>query len=321
MAQANLSNKLAGFSSSALFTLTALALIWAVTSTDRTVSPIFAYVGGVVVAITPCCLPIFFFITSLAVKERRRRDAILVAMSFSAGLALITAILGVGLALTGILFRLPDVSGIVFAIGGGIGYAYAISQLFGFTLPSLGLRIPFLKKSKNSYVSAFTSGLLLGTGEIGCPNPFRYVLFSFIAASGNLVSGAYLGFLYGLGAITPLILVVLLALLGINLTTSLTRHTAKIEKIINLSFIPIGAFLVTYGVFGDNWYESTVLHDIWEHVLLKFNLIQSHSHLGGGGVLYILGNVTLLLMITIPIVLYFFKNRRGHLIRLDTRRL
>jgi len=300
-----------------LFIVSASGIFWAVTSTERSVGFLFAYVAGLVIAITPCCLPLFFFITSLAIKQKRHTDAILVSLFFGAGIAFVAAILGLALAFTGQVIGLSQVSGIVFAIGGAIGYLYAMSELFGFHIPVLGVKMPQIMQGRGRYAMVFYSGVLLGVGDIGCPNPFRYVLFSFITTTGDLLTGSSLGLLYGLGAITPLILVAFLALLGINLTSAITKHTEKIEKIINLSFVPLGAFLVTFGIFGEQWYESTPIHDVWEGVLLQFNLISPHEHFGEGGVWNMLGNVVLLLMLVVPFVIYFTR-RNSNLIKIDS---
>lgn len=302
MYQVDRETKSVGLLASVLFILFAIGMFWAVTTTNMSVGSVFAYVAGLVIAVTPCCLPLFFIITSLSIIQRRHIDAVLVSASFGLGIALFAAILGIALAVTGQLIGLPRISGVLFAIGGAIGYSYAMSELFGFHLPILGFRIPHITESRNSYAAAFSTGLLLGAGDIGCPNPFRYVLLSFIAASGNLVTGATLGFLYGLGAITPLILVALLALLGINLSNAMTKRAGKIEKVINLLFIPIGAFLVTFGVLGEGWYESTIIHDFWEAVLLRVNLIAPHGH-EDVGVVSLLGNVVLALLIFTPLAM------------------
>lgn len=317
MYQVNKQTKLIGLLASMLFTLLASGIFWAMTASDMRVSSAFAYVAGLVIAVTPCCLPLFFVITSLSIIQRRHRDALFVSASFAVGIALFAAILGMALALTGQLIGLPQISGVLFSIGGAIGYSYAMSELFGFHLPILGIRMSRINESRNSYATAFSTGLLLSMGDIGCPNPFRYVLLSFIAASGNLASGAALGFLYGLGAITPLILVALLAMLGINLSNAITRHPDKIERLVNLAFVPIGAFLITYGVFGEAWYESTIIHGSWESVLLQYGLIERHGHLGEESTLNIIGNVTLLLMTVAPLVTYLFRSHRRKLIRLE----
>ena len=108
---------------STLFALVGIALFWALTNTiDKGIGVAFAYAAGVVLAITPCCLPLFFIITSLALKEKQTKKSVLVAVSFGLGFALIALSLGVLLATTGQVLGLAQVSGIVFAIGGGIGY-------------------------------------------------------------------------------------------------------------------------------------------------------------------------------------------------------
>ena len=304
------SPKLIGLLVSVLLALFAAGMVWAITTADMSAGSIFAYVAGLVMVITPCSLPIFLVITSLSIKQKKHKDSILIAASFGAGFVVFAVILGAILALTGQVLELPQISSVLFAIGGAIGYTYAMSQLFGFHIPLLGLKIPQFKENRNSYVAAFSAGLILSVGDVGCPNPFRYVLLSFIAASGNLVDGASLGFLYGLGAITPMILVALVALLGVNLGTFLSKRGERIEKIINFSFVPIGAFLITFGLAGEMWYESTIIHDVWESILLPYNLIEPHGHIDEENIVITLGNSLLVLLIVVPFLVYFWKSRK-----------
>ncbi|MFQ6011078.1 MAG: hypothetical protein ACE5KG_02790, partial [Nitrososphaerales archaeon] len=142
--------------------------------------------------------------------------------------------------------------------------------------------------------------------EVGCPNPFRFILIAFIAASGSITTGATLGFVYGLGAVTPLILVAMLSLLGFNYGKAASKHAASLEKSVSLLFIPIGSFLMTFGIFGEGWYESTFIHDAWEHLLLRVDLISPHGH-PEVGTFILLGNIVLVLLLIIPIIGYFLR--------------
>jgi len=289
-----------------LLILSAGGIIWAILSPSSNVGIVFAFVAGLVIAITPCCLPIFFVITSLTVKKEYSKG-LLTALSFGFGFALIASVLGALLALTGDVIGLPAFSGIIFALGGGVGYTYALSQLWRFRIPIPGFKIPALQK-RGTYLSAFSAGTMISLGEVGCPNPFRFILIAFIAAAGSISTGATLGFVYGLGAVTPLILVAMLSLLGFNYGKAASRHAASLEKSVSLLFIPIGSFLMTFGIFGEAWYESTFLHDIWEHLLLRVDLISPHGHVAVGA-FSLLGNYALLLLLVIPIVGFYIKRR------------
>lgn len=289
-----------------LLILSAGGLVWAILSPSSNVGILFAFVAGLVIAITPCCLPIFFVITSLTVKKEYSKG-LLTALSFGFGFALIASVLGALLSLTGDVFGLPAFSGIVFALGGAVGYTYALSQLWHFRIPIPGFRIPSLQK-RGTYLSAFSAGTMISLGEVGCPNPFRFILIAFIAAAGSVSTGATLGFVYGLGAVTPLILVAMLSLLGFNYGKAASRHAASLEKSVSLLFIPIGSFLMTFGIFGEAWYESTFLHDIWEHLLLRVDLISPHGH-AEVATFSLFGSYALLLLLIIPIVGFYLRRR------------
>jgi len=289
-----------------LLILSAGGIIWAILSPSSNVGIVFAFVAGLVIAITPCCLPIFFVITSLTVKKEYSKG-LLTALSFGLGFASIASVLGAALSLTSNVIGLPALSGIVFAVGGAVGYTYALSQLWRFRIPMPGFRIPQLKK-RGTYLSAFSAGTMISLGEVGCPNPFRFILIAFIVAAGSISTGATLGFVYGLGAVTPLILVALLALLGFNYGKAASRHAASLEKSVSLLYLPIGSFLMTFGIFGEAWYESTVLHDVWEHLLLRVDLISPHGH-AEVAAFSLFGTYALLLLLIIPIVGFYIRRR------------
>ena len=276
-----------------------VSVSWLVSANNSIGYP-FAYASGLVMLLTPCSLPLMLVITSLTIKQKRYYDAILIALSFSIGMVLVNAALGFGLSAAGIMLSLSNISNILFAAGGAIGYLYAINELFELKIPLLGLRMP--KVTRESYIMALIIGSLLALGDIGCPNPFRYALLSFIIASSDLINGTLLGILYGFGSITPLMLIALLASLKINIVSSMIKHKARFEQMINLSFLPIGSFLITFGIFGEEWYESTIIHDIWENM---FNILEEHGDISGSWI----GSMLFLLLIIIPILAYIIKNK------------
>jgi len=62
----------------------------------------------------------------------------MVSASFGAGRALFTSALGTALAAAGQFVGLPQIKGVVFAIGGAIGYSYALGELFDVPLRFFG---------------------------------------------------------------------------------------------------------------------------------------------------------------------------------------
>ena len=292
-----MNNLLAVSISAAILVIIIISMVWFL-FIDTSINYVYAYGSGLVTLLTPCSLPILLVVTSFAIKQKHS-NALLTSISFSIGIIVFSALLGLVLSAVGIIIDLPKISNVLFMVGGIIGYMYVLNELFELRIPMLGLKIPNIKRS--SYIIAFITGLLLALGDIGCPNPFRYVLLSFIVASGELFNGTVLGLLYGLGSITPLLLITFLALLGINLTSSILRHSNKLEKAINITFLPIGAFLITFGIVGEEWYESTIIHDIWESILLQYNLLDEHSISEEAD----LGNIIFLLLIATPLLIKF----------------
>ena len=289
------------FISLAILAIIIASVAWLISISNKIDYP-FAYASGLVMLLTPCSLPILLVITSLTIKQKSYDKALLTSIAFSIGMVIFAAILGLMLSLLGLVI-LPSMNNILFAIGGSIGYTYALKELFELKIPILGLRVPSIKGS--SYMVAFTIGLLLALGDIGCPNPFRYALLSFIVAARDIFNGTMLGLLYGLGSITPLIFIATFALFGLNLTSRIVKHTHRLEQMINFSFLPIGSFLITFGVFGEEWYESTFIHDVWEAMLLQLGLVEAHDDADGSSI----ANIVFVALIAIPLLAYAIKRR------------
>ena len=74
-------------------------------------------------------------------------------------------------------------------------------------------------------------GLFLGNAGVGCPNPAFYVLLTYIASVGSVVTGGWLAFIHGVGRATPLIFLAILGLVGVNALGWIKNKKSKIDKI------------------------------------------------------------------------------------------
>lgn len=262
-----------------LFVLFVSGIVWAIFA-QKSIGFVFAYVAGVATIVTPCTLPILLFSVS-QVANKEYKKGLFSALSFGLGFVLVAGILGALFAFTGDFIGLPKISQFVFAIGGVVAYVYALSIIGNFSMPAVSLKMPQFKL-KGTYAPQFVSGAMLSAGDIGCPNPLRFILLAFIISSGSIITGAWFGLVYGLGAITPILFFSLLSLIGINITKAYTRQVETMEKMLVWVLVPLAGFLITFALFGEAWFEveANVLHSTWESILLKVNLVEVHGEMG-----------------------------------------
>lgn len=159
-----------------------------------------ALFGGLVAGVNPCCLPLYpaAAATCCAVRGDRVRPALWNAVGFLAGVALITAALGVAAALAG---------GMLAALGAWAYYVIALVPI-AMGLHSLGwLRLPLPRPgtmtARQGMLGALITGMLLSLVLAPCGTPILASVLSYAAYDGSVPYGAVLLFFYGLGAGMP----------------------------------------------------------------------------------------------------------------------
>jgi len=150
--------------------------------------------------------------------------------------------------------------------GGIAAFLFGLSEigLINFKLPSYSGKFPDFIQRQKDYMKTFLLGLLLGNAGVGCPNPAFYILLGYIATVGDLFNGWILGFVHGMGRSVPLIFLAILGTLGVNALSSVARHKEGVEKAMGWALVIIGAYLLTFGIFGHDWFVASGMHSAWE---------------------------------------------------------
>ncbi|NIP62811.1 MAG: cytochrome C biogenesis protein [Nitrosopumilaceae archaeon] len=239
-----------------------------------------AYLAGLSMIALPCTLPLVFIIVPITMNQDKRKG---LSMAVLFGLGLVTTITayGVGVAQFGKTASLDQISFTMFFIAGIAAFVFGMSQLelLKLKMPSYSGTPKFIQK-QGDYAKSFSMGLLLGNAGVGCPNPLFYWLLIHIASLGSLELGASLGVVHGVGRAVPLILMSVLAILGINATSSLKTKRETIEKLTGWMLIIIGAFLIIQGIPGGHeWYENTFIHLTWNNMVSN-TPIPAEFHIG-----------------------------------------
>lgn len=255
-----------------LFSITLIGLFWLATTPEQTVGLALSYAAGLSMIFLPCTLPLVFIIVPLSMGKDYKKG-FLMSILFGLGLTLTLTFYGISVAIIGKWLGMDQITRTMFAVAGSAAYLFGLSQLklVKFTLPEIG-GIPsfIISPSKSEYLKAFFMGLFLGNAGVGCPNPAFYVLLVFIASTGNIVYGGWLGFVHGLGRATPLIFVSILAILGVNTIGRVSKKRLTVDKIMGWALIVVGAFIFMYGLFGMYWWETSPIHQGWNSFVEKY---------------------------------------------------
>ena len=254
----------------ALFVGIFAGLWWLATASGQTVGVLLTFAAGLSMIFLPCTLPLVFVIVPLTLGQRPAKG-FLVALLFGLGISITLAIYGVIVSQLGGYFGLDKFTQYMFLFAGAIAILFGWSEL-GFIRLSppefTGAQPRWLQK-RGDYAKALGMGVLLGNAGVGCPNPAFYVILTYIAGLGSLGVGAGLGFIHGLGRAVPLLAIVILAILGVNTTKWVAARKASIDKIMGWSLVAVGAFILTYGLWGMHWWEDSIFHASWNQFVLN----------------------------------------------------
>ncbi|MAZ30188.1 cytochrome C biogenesis protein [bacterium] len=258
-----------------LFSVLLIGGFYLFTTPGQTVNLAFAYVVGLSMIVLPCTLPLAFVIVPLAMGKGPKKG-LGMALAFGLGLSITLSIYGLFIGFVGQALGLEDavgsagtVSRILFIIGGLAAFVFGLSELklIKFEMPSYKGSYPRFIQEQGDYLKAFFLGLFLGNAGVGCPNPLFYVLLGDIALTGSMVTGAWLGFIHGVGRATPLIFLAILGILGVNAVSNIASKTALVTKLTGASLIVLGAFIFISGT-SHQWYEESFVHKGWNQMVI-----------------------------------------------------
>ncbi len=244
-----------------LFSIVLFGFIYLSTTPTAAATFLLSFAGGISNIVLPCTLPLVFIIVPLAMVAGGRKG-LLMTLLFGLGLIITLSIYGGVVALIGEFLGLDAATRVMYALAGLASLIFGLSELglIRFELPSY-TGMPQFIQTQGDYVKVFLLGLLLGNAGVGCPNPVTYVVLTFAATTGNVLQGAALMAMNGLGRVIPLLFFAVLGILGINATQWLVQRTASIKKFTAWILIVLGSFILFNGIFGHLWYEGGIFHE------------------------------------------------------------
>lgn len=232
-----------------------------------------AYAAGLTMIIMPCTLPLIFLIVPMTMGKAYGKG-LLMSLLFGLGLTITITFYGAATATLGQIVGVGRSQTIIILIAGLAAYLFGLSELriLKLTIPSIQGMPSFIYK-QGDYSKSFLLGLLLGNAGVGCPNPLFYVLLLYIVGTGNVATGAVVGFVHGLGRATPLIILSILGLLGIQAAKGLVEKASVIQGFVSYSLIFLGAYLLTTAIFGIGWWNFEILNYIAWVALILFIIL------------------------------------------------
>lgn len=246
-----------------LFSVTVIGLVWLATTPTLALTFFLAYAAGLSMIILPCTLPLVFVIVPLSMGKGYRKG-LAMALLFGLGLTITLTGWGTVTAIIGKFLGVDRATRSMFFIAGAAALTFGLSELklVKFQIPTYA-GMPEFIYTRGDYLKALLLGLFLGNAGVGCPNPAFYVLLAYIATLGNILYGASMGMIHGLGRATPLVFLSILGILGVNASKSLVARAEKIERLTGYALVAIGAFILNYGLFGMYWWEAGFIHQGW----------------------------------------------------------
>ena len=264
-----------------LLAIIVIGLFFLAASTAGATGLLLAFAAGLSMIFLPCTLPLAFIIVPLTMGQRPMKGLIM-ALLFGLGISITLSFYGVLIASVGSFFGVDKATRIMFTIAGLAALLFGLSELklIKFTMPGFSGAMPSWIQQRKDYTKIFFMGLFLGNVGVGCPNPAFYVLLSYIASVGSVVTGGWLAFIHGVGRATPLIFLAILGLLGINALSWITKRKNAVDKVMGWALIGVGSFILTYGVMGMQWWEDGPIHNAWNDFIFSIapNVAELKNH-------------------------------------------
>lgn len=293
---------------------------------------LFSFATGITMIVLPCTLPLAFVIVPLSMG-RGPIKGLGMALAFGTGVALMLSVYGILAALVGefaigsLGAPLETVKNWLYFAAGVFAYIFALGELglVKFRMPSYTGAAPAFIQKQGDYIKALMLGVFLGNIGVGCPHPATPMLFTRIAASGDVFYGWLLFFTHAVGRILPLLLLAVLGILGVNALSWVVARKERIERATGWGMVFVAAFILVLGLFTHDWWVNSGQHTFLESVTQeerflgiisdRLNTEAPHEHgpedgTGLFGMPLVWGNWTLVFLWLIPMWWYYFRSKK-----------
>ncbi len=267
-----------------LFSIILIGLFWLSSTTkDQTGWLAFSYATGLSMIVLPCTLPLAFVIVPLAMGKDPKKG-LTIAFAFALGVTLTLSMYGALIAKLGEVVGLDRAKDTMYLIAGVFAVVFGFGELglIKMRVPTYAGAFPKFIQDRKDAAKGFLLGLLLGNVGLGCPNPAFYVLLAHIATVGSMSQGWFLTFIHAVGRVTPLLLLAILAVLGVDALTVLMKRREALTRATAWGVVGVGAFILTFGLLGHDWYVYSGLHSLLEQITQEASFMTQYANQFGG---------------------------------------
>ena len=296
---------------------------------------VFSYTMGLTMIVLPCTFPLAFVIVPLAMGKGPGKGFAM-ALAFGAGVAITLSLYGVLAAVLGEVAigalgaPLEVVKNWLYVFAGAFAFLFALGEL-GFVkvrMPTYGGAAPMFIQKQRDILKALLLGLFMGNVGIGCPHPATPLILSRIAVSGDVFYGWLLFLVHALGRITPLLLLAILGILGVNALSWVVKRRVVIEHATGWAMVFIAGFILVLGLFTHDWWVNSGQHTLLESITQEERFLgvisdrlqtaapHTHGPEEGPGLFGLplwLGNWTLVALWVVPLFWYIRRRQNAAL--------
>jgi cytochrome c-type biogenesis protein len=267
-----------------LFSIILVGLFWLSNTTkDQAGWLAFSYATGLSMIVLPCTLPLAFVIVPLAMGKDSKKG-LAIAFAFAIGVTITLSMYGALIAKLGQVVGLDRAKDTMYLIAGVFAVVFGFGELglVKMRVPTYSGAFPKFIQDRKDAMKGLLLGLLLGNVGLGCPNPAFYVLLSHIATVGSMKTGWFLTFIHAVGRVTPLLLLAILAVLGVDALTVLMKRREALTRATAWGVVGVGAFILTFGLLGHDWYVYSGIHALLEKITQEASFMTQYANQFGG---------------------------------------
>lgn len=210
-----------------------------------------AFIGGVVAGFGPCVLPmlpaLFGYVTGRVGEDGTYESAsplrgLWLALSFVLGMSLVFAAMG---AAAGLVGHALMIGGWGYYLAAVVCIVIGLQMLGAINLPvgRLNRLVPTARPQRRGLLGAAMFGMVFGLVASPCSTPILAAIATLAAMSGDVVKGAGLLFLYGLGKGLPL-LIIGLASGSLVFMRSASKYVPALTKVGGATLLGAAAYLI-----------------------------------------------------------------------------
>ncbi len=202
---------------------------------------LLVFLAGIITSITPCNVSMIpIIIGHVGGSEAGKAKGFMLSIFFSLGTATTFMLLGLFIAFIGGIFGVAQ--SVIFYFVAFICLLIGLNMLgvFSFNFSYGGDLLNKVGEQKGIFGS-FILGLVMGLVGSQCGTPVMFAILSIVLASGQLVYGATLLFIYALGRAVPIILVGTFT--GVIKRMDLwAKYSLVMDKIAGVMIIMVGVY-------------------------------------------------------------------------------